>query len=323
MFDMSGNFEKMVDRIARASGQTVDNIKTKVEEKRQKLSGLISEEGAAQVIAAELGISFENEKFKIDELTPGMRKVNLVAKVIRMFPVREFTTKKGEKSKVTNLILADETSNIRTVLWDTHHIELIEKGEVKEDSVVEIVNASMRENEIHLGSFSEFKLSSEQIGEVKTERVVKEKAIVDFAIGDMNSVRAFIVQGFEPRFFFVCKNCGKKAEVPEGTTIATTGVCKEHGEVGCEKRAVMNIVIDDGTESTRAVMFHEVMQSVGITEYENVELLAQQRANLLGNEMVFSGDVRNNSYFNRPEFIVNEAKVVNVEELLNSLEGKS
>ena len=317
------NYEKMVEKIARSAGQSVDEIKAKVDAKRQKLSGLISEEGAAQVIAAELGISFDNEKCKIDELVPGMRKVNLVAKVIRMFPVREFTTKKGEQSKVTNLILADETSNIRTVLWDTHHIELIEKGEIKEDSVVEIGNASMRENEIHLGSFSEFKLSAEVMGEVKTERVVKEKAIVDFVIGDSNAVRAFIVAAYEPRFFFVCKNCGKKAEVPEGTTMATTGICKEHGETGCEKRAVMNVVIDDGTESTRAVMFHEVMQSVGITEYENVELLSQQRENLRGNEMVFSGNVRNNSYFNRPDFIINEAKVVNVEELLNQLENKT
>jgi replication factor A1 len=320
---MSGeNFEKMVEKIARASGKTVEEIKTKVEEKRQKLSGLISEEGAAQVIAAELNINFDNEKFKIDELTPGMRKVNLVAKVIRLFPVREFTTKKGDKSKVTNIILADESSNIRTVLWDTHHIELIEKGEIKEGSVVEIANASMRDNEIHLGSFADFKLSTETLGEVKTERVVKEKSIIDFNIGESNSVRAFIVQAFEPRFFFVCKTCGKKAEVPEGTKMATTGNCKEHGDVPCEKRAVMNVVIDDGTESTRAVMFHEVINSVGITDYENQEALVQQKNNLLGNEMVFAGNVRNNSYFNRAEFIINEAKKVNVEELLAGLENK-
>ena len=123
-------------------------------------------------------------------------------------------------------------------------------------------------------------------------------------------------------FFFLFPDSVLAQTVPR-TTMATTGICKEHGETGCEKRAVMNVVIDDGTESTRAVMFHEVMQSVGITEYENVELLSQQRENLRGNEMVFSGNVRNNSYFNRPDFIINEAKVVNVEELLNQLENKT
>ena len=38
--------------------------------------------------------------------------------------------------------------------------------------------------------------------------------------------------------------------------------------------------------------------------------------------MVFAGNVRNNSYFNRAEFIINEAKKVNVEELLAGLENK-
>jgi hypothetical protein len=69
------NYEKMVERIAKSSGLGVDEIRRKIEAKRAKLSGLISLEGAAQVIAAELGINFENEKVKIDELMPGMRKV--------------------------------------------------------------------------------------------------------------------------------------------------------------------------------------------------------------------------------------------------------
>jgi len=63
------------------------------------LAGLISQEGAAQIVAAELGINFDNEKLKINELLPGMRKVNVVGKVINLFPVRTFTTKKGGRGK--------------------------------------------------------------------------------------------------------------------------------------------------------------------------------------------------------------------------------
>ena len=64
-----------------------------------------------------------------------------------------------------NLVVADETSNIKVVLWDTHHIGFIERGEIEKDHIVEISNASMRDNEIHLGSFSEFKKSNEDIKE--------------------------------------------------------------------------------------------------------------------------------------------------------------
>ena len=119
------NYNKILEKISLASGIDRDEIERRVEAKRAKLSGLISKEGASQVIAAELGISFDNEKLKLDELLPGMRKVNVVGKIVTLFPVREFN-KNGREGKVTNMIIADETSNIKVVLWDTNHIELIE-----------------------------------------------------------------------------------------------------------------------------------------------------------------------------------------------------
>ena len=314
---MVDNYEKILEKIARSAGLEKEEIERRVEAKRAKLSGLISKEGAAQVVAAELGISFDGERLKIDELLPGMRKVNVVGKVINLFPVRTFTTKKGDEGKVANLFIADETSNVKVVLWDTNHIELIEKNEVVADKVVEISNASMRDNEIHLGSFAEFKLSDEVLENVKTERVVREKNIVDFRVGDNLSVRAFVVQAFEPRFFNVCPECKKKANQE-----ANGFVCAEHGKVVPEKRALINIVLDDGTESIRSVLFHETLPKIGITELDNSERLVNQREDLLGKEMVFSGNVRNNKFFNNPEFIINEVKEINLDELIGKLESK-
>ena len=65
-----GNYERILEKISKASGIGKDEIERKVEAKRARLSGLISKEGAAQVIASELGISFENERLKINELLP-------------------------------------------------------------------------------------------------------------------------------------------------------------------------------------------------------------------------------------------------------------
>jgi ssDNA-binding replication factor A large subunit len=127
-----GNYDKILERLIKASGVERDEIERRVEAKRAKLSGLISREGALQVIAAELGISFDEEKLKIDELLTGMRKVNFSGKIIKMFPIRTFTQKSGEEGKVANIIVADDTSNIKVVLWDTNHIAMIESGEVEE-----------------------------------------------------------------------------------------------------------------------------------------------------------------------------------------------
>ena len=173
----------------------------------------------------------------------------------------------------------------------------------------------MRDNEIHLGSFSELKLSEENIEDVVTEKVVSEKNIIDFKISDNVQVRAFIVQTFEPRFFHVCPECNKKAnEEGEGF------VCQEHGKVVCEKRGVANVVIDDGTESIRAVAFQEGLKGLGFEDLENPEAITKHRDSLLGKEMVFSGNVRTNSYFNNMEFIINEIKEVDVDSLVQSLE---
>ena len=307
---VAGNYDKILEKIAKASGFSKSEIERRIEAKRAKLSGLISQEGAAQVVAAELGVNFENEKLKIEELLPGMRKVNVVGKVIKIFPVRGFKTQKNGEGKVCNLILADETSNIKVVLWDTHHIALIENEELKENGVVEITNASMRDNEMHLGSFSGLKLSEEVIGSVQTERVSHEKSISEFKIGNSPVVRAFIVQSFEPRFFEVNKETGKKITEQE----------KSNG-VESEKRALINIVIDDGTETIRTVLFHENLKELGLNDLEDLEKTIYQREDLLGKEFIFSGNVRRNNFFNNEEFIVDGVKPVNIDEIVTKLEN--
>lgn len=311
-----GNYEKILDRISRTSGVEREEIERKIEAKRAKLSGLISREGAAQVIAAELGINFDSEKLKIDELLPGMRKANVVGKVLNIFPVRSFT-RNGKESKVVNFVIADDTANIKIVLWDTHHIELIENGKIGVGSVVEVVNGGVRDGELHLGSFSDLKLSNDIVENVKTERIIREKNISDFKANDIASVRAFVVQTFEPRFFYVCPECRKKA-----TQEANGFKCEQHGNIAGEKRALMNLVIDDGTETMRTVLFHDNLNLIGIDELENIPLLTQQRENLLGKEMVFSGNVRTNKFFNTTEFVVDKVNDIDVDELLNKLEQK-
>jgi len=312
---MQGNYERILEKISKISGIGNEEVERRVEAKRARLSGLISHEGAAQVVAAELGINFDNEKLKIDELLPGMRRANVVGKIVNLFPVRTFTTKKGDQGKVVNLILADDTSNVRVVLWDTHHIEFIEQGVFFEGSVVEIVNASMREGELHLGSFSEIKESKEVFDSVRKDKVVKEKTISEFQISDAAKIRAFIVQAFEPRFFYVCPECRKK--VASG---ADGFICAEHGKVAAEKRALMNFVLDDGTETTRAVVFNEALADIGVNALDEPENLIIQREALLGKEMVFSGNVRMNKFFNNPEFIIDQVKEVDLDGLIVSLE---
>lgn len=309
------NYDMLIERVAASSGLEKEEIERRVEARRAKLSGLISKEGAAQIIAAELGVSFDNIEVKIVELMPGMKKVNVVGKVITTFPVREFE-KNGKKGKVANFVIADETSNIRVVLWDTAHIELVEKGEIGQDSVVEISNGSMRETEIHLGSFSEIKKSDKVLENVKTEKVVEEKEIEGLQQGQNVRVRGIVVQMFNPKFFYVCPECNKKAvQDSEGFS------CKEHGKVQAKERSLLNFVVDDGTETIRVVLFsEEVEKLISHEDLKDYQKLAVFREDFLGGEVYVSGNVRKNQLFGNIEIIGQDVEKVDVEKLIAVLE---
>ena len=292
------NYDKLLERISKASDLDIEELKRKVEAKRAKLSGLISKEGAVQIIAAELGISFEGERLKISELVQGMKRVNVIGKITRVFPIREFK-KNDREGKIGSFLLGDETSNVRVVLWDISHISLIEKGELKEGDVVEISNGGFRNGELHLSTFSDIKSSNEKLDDVKTDRAFSLGRLSDASLGKNMKVRAIIVQTFEPRYF--------DSKQKEG-----------------EKGVVLNIVLDDGTENIRAVLFGEVIKGLGITDDElfSLEKFNEKREQLLGEEKFFSGNFRNNSFFNRTEMVVDNVEKIDSDELVKELEAK-
>lgn len=308
---MEGNYQHLIEFISENSGVSVDEIERKVEAKQAKLSGLISREGAAQVIAAELDVNFEKQLIKISQMIPGMRKINLIGKIIELAPIREYT-KNGRSGRIGSFILADETSNVRTVLWDENHINLIEKKEIVSESFVEINNASIRNGELHLGSFSDIKISDKNIENVVKEKPVFEKKIVDFNPNDSVGVRAFIVSMFEPKFFEVCPECRRKV---------IDGKCNDHGKVASEKRSLLSLVVDDGTASIRATIFHDELEKIiSREELEDQALFASRKKDFLGKEMIIKGQVRRNQMFDSNDLIISDLEDVDIDKLIEKLE---
>jgi len=312
---MIQDYSQLVERISKASGKEGEEINRLVEAKRAKLSGLISREGAAQIVASELGINFDKEKVKVNEIMQGMRKINLIGKIIQLSPVREFKTEKRE-GKVVNFVLADDTGNIRTVLWDINHIALIEKGEIKEGDFVELSNATLRNTELHLSGFSDIKKSTEILENIKTERSFAERKISEFNVGGTFKARAIVVQIFEPRFFDVCPECGKKV-----VNNMDAHTCEKHGKVIPIKRALLSMVLDDGSSSMRAVLFSEQIEMLGLKQEElEPGIFVEKREEILGKEAFFAGSVRQNKMFNNVELFVSDIKDLDLDELIAVLE---
>jgi ssDNA-binding replication factor A large subunit len=227
-----------------------------------------------------------------------MRRASVVGKITRVFPVREYN-KNGKSGKVASFMIGDETSSTRVTLWDVNHISLIEKKNLNEGDVVEIRGASVKNGEMQLSTFSDIKKSSESMGAVKEKVNVAAGCFKDATEGSSISTRAFIVQTFEPRYFDSKKKEG-------------------------EKGVLLNVVLDDGTATMRSVMFGENIQKLfGVTHEDlfSLDLMNLKRAELIGEEKIFSGNFRMNSFSNAIEFSVNGISDFSVEDLVKEMEA--
>ena len=304
------------------------DLELKIKAKINDLSGLISEEGAAHIIANELGVelvSTNQSKLKIKEIYPGMRSVHTVGKVMRIFEMREFS--KGDKhGKVASIIIGDDSGTIRVVFWN-EQVDLLQK--VKEGDILLIKEAYARDNqgnkEIHLGERGELKINpeGEQIAKVRQSSAYERKAIGDLQPGEEGvELMGTVVQVFDPRFFNVCPQCGKKANETEGGFL-----CAGHGVVVPSLSYVLNLILDDGTGTIRSVFWkNQTNYLLGKTEVEvsafkeDPATFENVKTDLLGEQFRVMGRVNKNDLFDRLEFNVQLIERAKPEEEVKRLE---
>ncbi len=155
--------EGIIQRIADESELGEEELKERIERKREELGGLITPEGAAYIVANEIGINlFEGEskapELKLGNVIPGMKSVNVAGNVMRIYAPKEFDKKDGSTGRMSSLILGDETGTIRVVFWGKE-IDMIEEGKLKEGDVLMIQDGYSKEDregkaEIHVASRS-------------------------------------------------------------------------------------------------------------------------------------------------------------------------
>ena len=129
----------LIARISEQAKKSRDEVKKLVAEKMDELSGLVSEEGAAHIVARELGLNLlisSHRKLKVENLIPGLRSVDITARVTKIFEPREFS-RNGKAGVVQNVSLSDETGRVRMSLWNDE-TRLVSEGKIKEDDVVRI-----------------------------------------------------------------------------------------------------------------------------------------------------------------------------------------
>ena len=304
-------YEEIVLKINEKTNTPVSEIEIKVENKLKQLSGLISREGAAHIIANELGVKiFEplSGKLQIKNILTGMRDVETVGKVLQVYDTREFM--RGDAlSKVASMLIGDETGTIRAVMWGSQADNASKLGQ---GAVVKVIGAYVRENngrkELHLNDRSQFLINpeGESVGDVAMEMKGGRKKIKDLGEND-NDVELLgtIVQVFDIKFYEICPRCGKRAK-----PTAALFECAEHGNVIPAYAYVLNSVLDDGTETIRCVFFRNQVDNLLNMNQEQLLKFRNEPAdfeavknNLLGTIIKVNGRVNKNSMFQRLEFV--------------------
>ena len=324
------NYDDVVKKIIEEKGLNEAEIAERVSNKVKQLSYLISKEGAAHIVANELGIKLYanifKKRYKVKELLSGLRSVEIVLKVLQKYEVKEFKNDK-RSGKLATLFVGDETGSCRLVMWDEKIIDNYFK-DVKEGDIIKILNAYVKENnngykELHLGGNATFALNpeNESIGEVGRQQAsFKKKKLDHLAENDFAEVTGTVVQAFEPRFYVGCPECYKKLNLDNS--------CGEHGLVHERYMPILNFMIDDGTDSIRVSLFRDNVEKFLKISYdellkmrEDPSIFANLRASLLGRQVAVAGRANKNAMFDTLEINASSVREVNAVELINEMSG--
>ena len=326
-------YEEIILKINENTKMTTSEIEDRIEKKMKQLSGLISKEGAAHIVANELGVKiFEplSGRLQIKNILSGMRDVETVGKVLQVYEIKEFATE-TRTGKVASMLIGDETATIRVVMWGAQadNVNNLSLGDV-----VKVLGSYVRENngrkELHLNDRSQLLINpqGEKIEDVAVStRLGSRKDVKDLGENDSDiELLGTIVQVFDIRFYETCPKCSKRAKPS-----VDLFVCSEHGNVIPAYAYVLNVVLDDGTETVRCVFFrNQVDKLLNL----NQEQLLNFRSNpaefevmkneLLGTIVKINGRTNKNSLFNRLEFVVNSVDTKpNPEEEMKRLDANS
>lgn len=319
------DFDTIVERVVKSIGLSTAVLKAKIEDKVRELDELVSLDGAAHIVANELGVSLidndaSQDFVNIKNLVGGLRNVIVLGRVTDVYPISTFE-KDGKKLQVGSLSLNDGTGFVRVVFWDDS-INIFKNINVND--VIKIINAYVRENkfgklELHISFRTKVRINPEDVDPktIPTISGVQHKTenidLVEIKRDTFIKCMGAIVQIYKRNIFFsVCPECGKSVKSDEGIFM-----CKEHGKIIPNRKMFISFVIDDGTNNVRCTSFgRDAEKILGLSTSEAISIadanedssapIEQTKDSILGKEIIIYGKATFNDFSNSIEIITNK-----------------
>jgi len=143
---------------------TANSIKEMMEKKIRETGELLTREGAAYMVANELGINVLNDydldtNLKIGDLASGIGNATVNGRVLKVYPITTFVRSDGSTGKVGRILIVDNTGTVNVVLWNGQN-EVLENERVVQGQVIRVLHGYTRTGlegkpEINVGSRGE------------------------------------------------------------------------------------------------------------------------------------------------------------------------
>ena len=297
---------RIIELIVQQSKMDASDVRSKITAKLTEFSGLLSEEGAAHIIANELGVDLtqaNGEPLKITHIAPGLKDITVIGKVLAVYELKEFESQRGA-GQVQAILIGDETGLIRVTFWH----EDTTKINCQKDDVLKMTHLSAKLNQerVELTASANTQLEKLDIEVAVIEKgsemstINYRKTKVDGAKPDEQvTLFGVIVNMTSPYFYPVDPNTNKKI----------TGDLESQPH---NWQYVANCTIDDGTGSVRVAAFREqALDLLQISEEEMQELrtnttrFSDIQAERVGTYCKVSGKITHNTQYDRTEMIAN------------------
>ena len=148
--------------------KTKEEFQKEISKRKKEYNDLLDEETIALMIVDELG---RNDKCisKIDDLEEA-KEATIFAKVNKIGELRTFNKRNGNKGRVVNITLSDETGTCNLVLWDKD-VNLVTNKTIKIGSDIKVINGYIKNGfnglDLNIGKYSLLELDPADMPEIK------------------------------------------------------------------------------------------------------------------------------------------------------------
>ncbi len=144
--------EESISKLASARGQTVEAVRALVKKKQDEFSGLLTERGAAQLVAQEMGVNIhedgaaggpdDDDPSEVVPLADAQDQCDVFVRVVSVFAPKGFE-KNGRKGRVCNISITDGKTKAALVLWN-RDVDLVEHGKIERNDFLLLRNVQVK-----------------------------------------------------------------------------------------------------------------------------------------------------------------------------------